>query len=144
MSIRNRKFTLRLRPRSSLFLDGEGGGNDAKRAESELDLDSQSQSLSSTGKTITLMILALPSLGLGVLAFVFALSMFEALDSGKSNYIRKDISATATTSASASNKHYDAVIVGAGWAGISATKELLKDDVDNVLVLEAHDYIGGR
>ena len=41
-------------------------------------------------------------------------------------------------------QQYDAVIVGAGWAGISAAKALLENGVDNILVLEAHDYIGGR
>ena len=39
---------------------------------------------------------------------------------------------------------YDAVIVGAGWAGISAAKVLLDGGVDNILVLEANNYIGGR
>ena len=41
-------------------------------------------------------------------------------------------------------QQYDAVIVGAGWAGISAAKELVEGGVENILVLEAHDYIGGR
>ena len=39
---------------------------------------------------------------------------------------------------------YDAVIVGAGWAGISAADTLLKGGVENILVLEANDFIGGR
>lgn len=39
---------------------------------------------------------------------------------------------------------YDAVIVGAGWAGIRAAKKLLDEGVTNILVLEANDYIGGR
>jgi cation diffusion facilitator CzcD-associated flavoprotein CzcO len=39
---------------------------------------------------------------------------------------------------------YDAVIVGAGWSGIKAAETLLKGGVNNILVLEAHDYIGGR
>lgn len=41
-------------------------------------------------------------------------------------------------------QEYDAVIVGAGWAGISAADTLLKGGVENILVLEANDYIGGR
>jgi hypothetical protein len=44
----------------------------------------------------------------------------------------------------AHNIQYDAVIIGAGWAGIRATQTLLSSGVDNVLVLEANDYIGGR
>lgn len=39
---------------------------------------------------------------------------------------------------------YDAIIIGAGWAGIRATQTLLSSGVDNILVLEANDYIGGR
>jgi len=39
---------------------------------------------------------------------------------------------------------YDAVIVGAGWAGLKAAKTLLDSGVSNILVLEANDYIGGR
>ena len=42
------------------------------------------------------------------------------------------------------NIQYDAVIIGAGWAGIRATQTLLSSGVDNILVLEANDYIGGR
>lgn len=45
---------------------------------------------------------------------------------------------------SAGVEQYDAVIVGAGWAGISAAKALIEEGVDNILVLEANDYIGGR
>jgi len=36
------------------------------------------------------------------------------------------------------------VIIGAGWAGISAAKFLLKEGHKNFIVLEARDYIGGR
>lgn len=43
-----------------------------------------------------------------------------------------------------SMQQFDAVIVGAGWAGIAATKTLLDYGVSNILVLEANDYIGGR
>mmetsp|Transcript_30573 Transcript_30573/g.63996 ORF Transcript_30573/g.63996 Transcript_30573/m.63996 type:complete len:627 (-) Transcript_30573:89-1969(-) len=39
---------------------------------------------------------------------------------------------------------YDAVIIGAGWAGIRATETLLSKGVESVLVLEAENYIGGR
>lgn len=43
-----------------------------------------------------------------------------------------------------SEKSYDAVIVGAGWAGIKAAATLLENGVENILVLEGSDYIGGR
>jgi monoamine oxidase len=39
---------------------------------------------------------------------------------------------------------YDAIVVGAGWAGLKAVETLLADGVSSVLVLEANDYIGGR
>ncbi len=44
----------------------------------------------------------------------------------------------------AASEQFDAVIVGAGWAGISAAKTLLDSGVSSVLVLEANDYMGGR
>ena len=47
-------------------------------------------------------------------------------------------------SADAEDEKYDAVVVGAGWAGISAAKALHNNGIDNILVLEANDYIGGR
>jgi len=48
------------------------------------------------------------------------------------------------TSTSGITQEYDAVIVGAGWAGIRAAEILIKGGVENILVLEAHNYIGGR
>ena len=39
---------------------------------------------------------------------------------------------------------YDAVVVGAGWAGIRAAKTLIDAGISSVLVLEANDYVGGR
>ncbi|KAL9186724.1 hypothetical protein ACHAXT_005962 [Thalassiosira profunda] len=41
------------------------------------------------------------------------------------------------------DESYDAVVVGAGWAGIRAA-QVLSADGHSVLVLEANDYIGGR
>mmetsp|Transcript_427 Transcript_427/g.944 ORF Transcript_427/g.944 Transcript_427/m.944 type:complete len:203 (-) Transcript_427:1258-1866(-) len=41
-------------------------------------------------------------------------------------------------------QQFDVVIVGAGWAGIKAAKELLDSGVSSILVLEANDYVGGR
>jgi len=41
-------------------------------------------------------------------------------------------------------QEYDAVIIGAGWAGIRAAQTLLESGVSSLLVLEANDYIGGR
>ncbi len=40
-------------------------------------------------------------------------------------------------------KSYDYIIVGAGYAGLTATRQLLRAD-KNVLLLEARDRIGGR
>ena len=39
---------------------------------------------------------------------------------------------------------YDAVIVGAGWAGLGAAKSLKESGLQNILILEARDRIGGR
>ena len=36
------------------------------------------------------------------------------------------------------------MVIGAGWAGIRATETLLDAGIDNILVLEASNYIGGR
>jgi len=48
------------------------------------------------------------------------------------------------TSSSSSSNSYDAVIVGAGWSGISAARTLIDRGINNILILEASDYIGGR
>lgn len=42
------------------------------------------------------------------------------------------------------NTRYKAVIVGAGLSGYSAAAKLLENEVDEILVLEAEDRIGGR
>ncbi|KAL7531015.1 hypothetical protein ACHAWF_003597 [Thalassiosira exigua] len=44
------------------------------------------------------------------------------------------------------NRHrqYDAVIVGAGWAGIRAAEVLASEGITSLLVLEAQDVVGGR
>lgn len=39
---------------------------------------------------------------------------------------------------------YDAIIVGAGFSGLTASKELRRAGLQNVLILEATDRIGGR
>jgi polyamine oxidase len=41
-------------------------------------------------------------------------------------------------------KPYDVVIVGAGMAGLAAAAKLRENDITNIIVLEAQDYIGGR
>ncbi len=43
-----------------------------------------------------------------------------------------------------SNSIFDAVIIGAGWAGLGAAQSLKQNGIDNVLVVEARDYVGGR
>ena len=46
--------------------------------------------------------------------------------------------------ASAPEDRYDAVIIGAGWAGINAARTLKANGVSSMLILEANDYVGGR
>ena len=46
--------------------------------------------------------------------------------------------------ANPTNVILDAVIIGAGWAGIAAGKELSADGNNNFVILEAKDWIGGR
>jgi len=56
------------------------------------------------------------------------------------------IAAAAAVTAASSQDRYDAVIVGAGWAGIRAVEVLTTNGVpgDRVLVLEAAEHAGGR
>ena len=41
-------------------------------------------------------------------------------------------------------KTYDVIIVGAGVAGLAAAAQLRENGVENIVILEAQDYIGGR
>ena len=75
-------------------------------------------------------------LAFGALALLFTLPLLK-------NYF-SNTSIGKTLLGSSGVRTYDAVIVGAGWAGIKAAETLLKGGVNNILVLEAHDYIGGR
>jgi NADPH-dependent 2,4-dienoyl-CoA reductase/sulfur reductase-like enzyme len=76
-------------------------------------------------------------LAFGTLALIFTLLLLI-------NYIISNTSIGETLFVSSGVQTYDAVIVGAGWAGIKAAETLLRGGADNILVLEAHDYIGGR
>ena len=77
------------------------------------------------------------TLAFGALALIFVHLLLQNSDTsiGKKSIV---------ASSGSDIQQYDAVIVGAGWAGIKATEKLLENGVDNILVLEAHDYIGGR
>ena len=39
---------------------------------------------------------------------------------------------------------HDAVAIGAGWAGINFARNLLDKGYEDVLIIEANDYVGGR
>ena len=49
-----------------------------------------------------------------------------------------------STTYSQSTPDYDAIIIGAGMAGVTAARALADVGVTNVLVLEARDRVGGR
>jgi hypothetical protein len=49
-----------------------------------------------------------------------------------------------TKTAPIDNKIYDVIIIGAGISGLSSAKWLVDNGVNNVLVLEARDRVGGR
>ena len=51
---------------------------------------------------------------------------------------------SARTSIITEKKTWDVIIIGAGIAGLATAEELTKQGVDNVLILEARDRIGGR
>src|SRR6056300_999962 len=75
-------------------------------------------------------------LTVGALA-LFTFGMIDNYETaGKKSY-------SITSSPFIQKKKYDAVIVGAGWAGIKAAQTLIENGVENILVLEAHNYIGG-
>ena len=41
-------------------------------------------------------------------------------------------------------KHYKVLIVGAGMAGCTAARALLQGGIEDIIMLEATDRIGGR
>jgi thioredoxin reductase len=41
-------------------------------------------------------------------------------------------------------QHYRVVIIGAGIAGLSCAKYLIENNIDDFVIVEAHDQIGGR
>ncbi len=131
MPVRQRSFTL-FRPRASSL--GEKDSSDEILPLRRVKLDRQSSEVTKSVVTF----------GCGVLGILFTLAFLQ--DSSDKS-IDRAFFAFAGTGIGASPgiqiQQYDAVIIGAGWAGISAAKALLEDDVENILVLEAQDYIGG-
>jgi len=51
---------------------------------------------------------------------------------------------TADTDEVDKTYRFDAIVIGAGWAGINAARHLKAYGVRSVLVVEAEDYVGGR
>ena len=51
---------------------------------------------------------------------------------------------TSAHTMSSSLKSPSVVVVGAGVAGVSAALSLIHNGIDDVVILEAQDYIGGR
>jgi len=41
-------------------------------------------------------------------------------------------------------RQYRVVIIGAGIAGLSCAKYLIENDINDFVIVEAHDRIGGR
>ncbi|EJK62008.1 hypothetical protein THAOC_17402 [Thalassiosira oceanica] len=52
--------------------------------------------------------------------------------------------ATVSSTSEPDEVFVEAVIVGAGWAGISAAIDLQNSGYSSLLILEANDYVGGR
>mmetsp|Transcript_19901 Transcript_19901/g.23049 ORF Transcript_19901/g.23049 Transcript_19901/m.23049 type:complete len:566 (+) Transcript_19901:254-1951(+) len=62
----------------------------------------------------------------------------------RNNDVPDSMDKNQTASATSRAGVYDVVIIGAGWAGISAAMTLLSKGITNFKILEASDYIGGR
>lgn len=77
-------------------------------------------------------------------AAALALSIQSVRVVEKNSTLNTAAASNTSSLAVVTQERYDAVIVGAGWAGIRAAEILIKGGVENILVLEAHDYIGGR
>jgi len=56
----------------------------------------------------------------------------------------EDKTSSATTASATKSGVYDVIIIGAGWAGLSAAMTLKAKGITNFIVLEAKDHIGGR
>lgn len=41
-------------------------------------------------------------------------------------------------------KNYRVIIIGAGIAGLSCAKYLIENDIDDFIIIEANNQIGGR
>ncbi|KAL7528869.1 hypothetical protein ACHAWF_002742 [Thalassiosira exigua] len=81
-----------------------------------------------------------------VCAFAITLVGRPSLTTVKAHWHSTDFAVeemAQTTMDDVSPLKFDAVIVGAGWAGIKAAEVLIGEGVDNILVLEANDYVGG-
>ena len=66
----------------------------------------------------------------------------EELPSNQARLWCGELESSPTTTTAVDS--YDAVIVGAGWAGISAARTLIDKGINNILILDAANYIGGR
>lgn len=90
--------------------------------------------------------------GLAACAAIIGLGLGFGLSGNKNS--NNDASATDSSNGNSntatedsvydSSDPYDAVIIGAGWAGISAIHTLQSEGIQHILVLEAANYIGGR
>jgi hypothetical protein len=62
----------------------------------------------------------------------------------KESYTKGLTTDAAIRSSSNLKSHYDAIVVGAGFAGLVAARELSRHHNLSVLIVEARDRIGGR
>ena len=88
--------------------------------------------------------IAVKSIALTVAALALIIHSSRTVGVEKRPTFNNVAASNTSSSAVLTQERYDAVIVGAGWAGIRAAEILIKGGVENILVLEAHDYIGGR
>ncbi|XP_068238048.1 peroxisomal N(1)-acetyl-spermine/spermidine oxidase-like [Palaemon carinicauda] len=83
-------------------------------------------------------------LGKGTLLLGQLIPLLSLFARAEPAHVCDGISGDYDTWKSAAISNHKVIVVGAGIAGLSATKKLIQSGMNNVLRLEAQDYLGGR